>query len=65
MLITKQRLLGASLLVFANKTDVGNCMTDEEIRQVCQTLAIMTLDLTTVGSPIEFNQNTQMDNCPM
>lgn len=26
--------MGASLLVFANKTDVGNCMTDEEIRQV-------------------------------
>lgn len=27
--------MGASLLVFANKTDVGNCMTDEEIRLVC------------------------------
>lgn len=31
--------MGASLLVFANKTDVGNCMTDEEICQVCRTSA--------------------------
>lgn len=65
MLTTIKRLMGASLLVFANKTDVGNCMTDEEIRQVCQSLASMTLDLTTVGSSIECNQNTQMDNCSM
>lgn len=26
--------MGASLLVFANKTDVGSCMTDDEIRKV-------------------------------
>lgn len=65
MLTTKKRLMGASLLVFANKTDVGNCMTDEDIRQVCQIFASMTLDLTTLGSSIEFNQNTQMDNCSM
>lgn len=39
MLIIAKRLMGASLLVFANKTDVGSCMTDEEIRQVCRTLA--------------------------
>ena len=29
-----QRLVGASLLVFANKTDVEGCMTEEEIRMV-------------------------------
>lgn len=65
MLTKNKRLMGASLLVFANKTDVGNCMTDEEICQVCQTLASCNLDLTTAGSPIRCNQNTQMDNCPM
>jgi ADP-ribosylation factor-like protein 2 len=30
-----QRLMGASLLVFSNKTDVDGCMSDDEIRQVC------------------------------
>jgi ADP-ribosylation factor-like protein 2 len=30
-----QRLMGASLLVFSNKTDVDGCMGDDEIRQVC------------------------------
>lgn len=39
LLTTTKRLMGASLLVFANKTDVGSCMTDDEIRQVCRTLA--------------------------
>ena len=29
-----QRLMGASLLVFANKTDVEGCMTEYEIRMV-------------------------------
>jgi ADP-ribosylation factor-like protein 2 len=29
-----QRLLGASLLVFANKMDVSGCMTHDEIREV-------------------------------
>lgn len=29
-----QRLMGASVLVFANKTDVGDCMSNEEIIQV-------------------------------
>ena len=26
--------MGASLLVFANKTDVSGCMTDDEIKKV-------------------------------
>lgn len=29
-----KRLMGASLLVFSNKTDVEDCMTAEEIRRV-------------------------------
>lgn len=29
-----QRLMGASLLVFLNKTDVEHCMSEEEVRQV-------------------------------
>ncbi|KAL1901266.1 ADP-ribosylation factor-like protein 2 [Ceratocystis pirilliformis] len=31
MLLEEERLSGASLLVFANKTDVNGCMTGEEI----------------------------------
>ena len=34
LLISEQRLMGASLLVFANKADVSGCMTDDEIREV-------------------------------
>ena len=34
LLISEQRLMGASLLVFANKTDVSGCMIDDEIREV-------------------------------
>ena len=30
-----KRLMGSSLLVWANKTDVDGCMSDDEIRQVC------------------------------
>ena len=37
LLISEQRLMGASLLVFSNKTDVGGCMTDDEIRKVILT----------------------------
>ena len=32
--MSKQRLMGASLLIFSNKTDVDGCMTDDEIRNV-------------------------------
>ncbi|KAA8895172.1 ADP-ribosylation factor family protein [Sphaerosporella brunnea] len=32
-LLQQERLLGASLLVFANKTDVNGCMTLDEIRE--------------------------------
>lgn len=30
-----QRLSGASLLVFANKTDINGCMDEMEIQEVC------------------------------
>lgn len=30
----RQRLMGASLLIFLNKTDIGNHMSKEEIQQV-------------------------------
>lgn len=33
-LLLEERLMGASLLVFANKTDVDGCMSDEEIQDV-------------------------------
>jgi hypothetical protein len=29
-----QRLMGASLLIFLNKTDVEGCMTEDEVREV-------------------------------
>lgn len=36
LLISEQRLMGASLLVYSNKTDVAGCMTDDEIRKVIE-----------------------------
>ena len=33
-LTEKQRLMGASLLVFSNKTDIGGCMEEEEMQRV-------------------------------
>ncbi len=35
-LISEQRLMGASLLIFSNKTDVDGCMNEEEIRSVIE-----------------------------
>lgn len=32
-LTVKQRLQGASLLIFSNKTDIAGCMSDDEIRK--------------------------------
>lgn len=32
---TIQRLMGASLLVFKNKSDVPGCMDEDDIRRVC------------------------------
>ncbi|KAF8849012.1 ARF/SAR superfamily [Acephala macrosclerotiorum] len=41
-LLQEERLSGASLLVFANKTDVNGCMDEEEIRVGLQLDAIKT-----------------------
>ncbi|KAI9779510.1 MAG: ADP-ribosylation factor-like protein 2 [Geoglossum umbratile] len=41
-LLLEERLMGASLLVFANKTDVGGCMSLEEIQEGLQLDAIKT-----------------------
>lgn len=38
----QQRLSGASLLVFANKTDVEGCMTGDEIREGLKLKSIRT-----------------------
>ena len=40
-----QRLSGASLLVFANKTDVNGCMDEAEIREVSEMGAGRSLEL--------------------
>ncbi|CZR40227.1 putative ADP-ribosylation factor-like 2 [Fusarium proliferatum ET1] len=41
-LLLEERLAGASLLVFANKTDVEGCMTEEEILSELQLKSIRT-----------------------
>ncbi|RKL41008.1 hypothetical protein BFJ72_g5903 [Fusarium proliferatum] len=41
-LLLEERLAGASLLVFANKTDVEGCMTEEEILSELQLESIRT-----------------------
>jgi hypothetical protein len=57
--LTLQRLSGASLLVFANKTDVENAMSDEEIREVSYAIAAVA-DL--AGLRAGFDKDAQMDN---
>jgi ADP-ribosylation factor-like protein 2 len=39
LLTISQRLMGASLLVFKNKSDVAGSMTEDEIREVCLSLS--------------------------
>lgn len=66
-----QRLSGASLLVFANKTDVEGCMTEQEILSVsdldrmasCEGLT----ELTTLcqGPTIRIDTNTPLAHPPM
>ncbi|GAB1743557.1 hypothetical protein NU219Hw_g486t1 [Hortaea werneckii] len=34
-LLLQERLMGASLLIFKNKSDVPGCMTTDDIREVC------------------------------
>ena len=59
--------MGASLLVFLNKTDVEGCMTDEEVRQA-RTSVVLELDMDRLiyaGTAIEHYQDTQMDGSAM
>ena len=59
--------MGASLLVFANKTDVGGCMTDDEIRKVgdCTLPALSEGRLISPGVATRCNQDTQVGYFPM
>lgn len=61
--------MGASLLIFLNKTDVGGCMTESDIHEVRQvslhSLWQFTDDLWFIGSSIRCHQNAQMGNISM
>ena len=58
--------MGASLLVFANKTDVTGCMTDDEIGRVSSTLPVWSGGLlTSPGTATRCNQDAQMGRLPM
>lgn len=41
--------MGASLLVFLNKTDVEQCMNEQEVREVCTTVLQFTKSSNTNG----------------
>ncbi len=57
-----KRLMGASLLVFSNKTDVEGCMSDSDIRQVDDAPEIFSQTrLTVTGASTGRNQDAQMD----
>ncbi|CAD6570917.1 MAG: hypothetical protein ASARMPRED_004071 [Alectoria sarmentosa] len=53
------RLMGATLLVFANKTDVGGCMTDDEIGKGLQLDAIKTHKWTVLRCSAITGENLQ------
>lgn len=61
--------MGASLLVFANKTDVGGCMTDDEIGKVRDRYSTRRVlpegQLTSPGTATRCNQDAQVDHPPM
>lgn len=41
--VCQQRLSGASLLVFKNKSDVAGAMTEDEIREVCSGCTVVSV----------------------
>ncbi|EAW22363.1 ADP-ribosylation factor family protein [Aspergillus fischeri NRRL 181] len=48
-LLLEERLMGASLLIFLNKTDVEGCMTEDEVREVsCWRILIYLLGSTDI-----------------
>lgn len=61
--------MGASLLIFLNKTDVGGCMTESDIHEVRSashhSFWQFTNDLWCIGSSIRCHQNAQMGNISM
>jgi hypothetical protein len=63
-----QRLMGASLLIFLNKTDVNGCMTESDIHEVRPFSLFIrqySNQLWCIGSSIGCNQNAQMGDIPM
>lgn len=67
-----QRLTGASLLVFLNKTDVEHCMSEQEVREVGLSSSfgvrwgrLPDLADVSAASWLRFNQNTQVDYLAM
>ena len=59
--------MGASLLVFANKTDVGSCMSSDEIREVtnCPLFPTQVGVLKALGAAARCNQDAPVDNRTM
>lgn len=55
----EKRLMGASLLVFANKTDIDDCMSNAEIQQVRGSCCVLeNRGLTISGASTGSHQNT-------
>jgi ADP-ribosylation factor-like protein 2 len=48
-------LAGAGLLVFSNKTDVNDCMTNDEIRMVTSNATVMRCTLLTFYEALELD----------
>lgn len=44
--------MGASVLIFANKTDVGDCMTNDEIRKVNLLLLLLLFFFSGTGESV-------------
>lgn len=65
-LTVKQRLQGASLLIFSNKTDIAGSMSDEDIRKASYVGSELCGEgLTDSGARTGLDQDAQMDYHPM
>ena len=60
-----ERLMGASLLVLLNKTDVAGCMGEEEARQVSACMASPLRKLTGTGTGIGRHQDARLEHISM
>ncbi|KAG6988905.1 hypothetical protein G7Y79_00068g096040 [Physcia stellaris] len=58
-LLLEERLMGASLLVFSNKTDIAGCMGEEEIRRELQLDVIKTHKWTVIGCSAITGENLE------